>query len=173
LAYAAAQDLAEWTSPYAALADTDEDYVPFIKEPEDVITRMPELYPRLLQQTWQTLWPSREVQQEKIDGWAEHELQHGRACLTVNPLAAVFYGVKLKRLQHPDGQVYPRLAPFMAVDGSLRKIDMAFIAVAPTKLSSSDLQVVRSLGYESPEEVRQRHAELPSEYAWAARLLDA
>lgn len=155
-----AQDVDDWAGSFAHLADEQERHIPDSRQPNDVTTRVDVHYPHLLRQTGAFLWPHAGVPEDRVEEWAAHEGQHGEACLTVNGLASVFYGVRINRIQGPGNQLIPSIVPFFSMEGSLRKIDVAYIAVAPSRLSPADLRMMQALGYESPDEVRQRHAAL-------------
>jgi hypothetical protein len=160
----ATQAIDDWTGPLVNAADSKIVRVPYARRSNEVVSRTRAGYHGLLRQTCDILWPYPQVPQGQIEDWVEHEGEHGEACLSVNPIASVFYSVQINYTQETDGQINPSILPFVGVDGFLRKIDLAFVAVAPTRLSSTDLHVAHALGYESAEEVLERHGNLSAEY---------
>jgi hypothetical protein len=138
------------------------------EEPEhEILTDTLLAYAKLVEQALRTFrsedFPDDETLVASAKRVVAHEEEHGAAIRTVGRNIPIRYGIGIVRYQLDDGQLKPDVThPFTSFAGCLRKIDWAFIIAAPTDPSDSDLELIHGLGYEDPEEVKTRRANLPT-----------
>lgn len=136
--------------------------------PYQVTTRNQEAYPALLEQAAMVF--GKRYTPEEVDELAEtdgpseisleksveHELEHAAAIRRVSPRILIDYGVQVMLWAEGGERPRPVMGPFVSMVGWLRKIDLAYVTAAPSELSEGDLMTIRALGYESPEEIKER-----------------
>jgi hypothetical protein len=165
---AVVEELAHIWEQFEPVSTRPDSYFVYRKNrimPNQVVTDNYDAYPFLLDQALAVVrgepspqgGPVRETAKEM----AAHEFEHATAIHKTNPRPAIRYGVGIVRLIGTADQSRPVVGPFVRPVGWLRKIDFAFMAASPAKLSEEDLAVVHALGYTSPEEAMERYADLP------------
>lgn len=153
--------------------------------PNQVLTRNRDAYPSLLMQASDVFsehMPHEAEAAELLgtDGPTEidvqkslvHELEHADAVQRVSPGALVDYGVQVMLWSRDGDRSVPVMEPSISILGWLRKIDLAYVSVAPDEPSEGDLEAINALGYGSPEEVVERFEASARIWPHALRVLN-
>ena len=151
--------------------DVEDDYVvSFLHVPGEsqVYTTSPDDYRELLRQAAEVLDGATDLDPEDtnyLEAAAAHELKHGEVAASFgNSDTVSYYGVEFVRYDNGDLGFWP----YHFTSGPLKKVHRAWSVAAPDDRSSTDMDIVRSLGYgEDVEALRARAlAEPPVEEGW-------